>query len=148
MKKDNVSRRDFGKLALAAFGGVVAGSVLGGSLLSADEMKKEAAKADAHACCGLNACKGQGKGGDNDCAGQGKCSTTEAHGCAGRQRLQEPGRRGHQRLQGTGELHGAHQGRRLEEGARQTTRPSMTKAGKKFGPPPRAAARSFLVLST
>ena len=75
MKKldENVSRRDFGKLAAAAFGGVVAGSVLGSKLLSADEAKKPAAaaKADAHACCGLNACKGQGKGGDNACAGQG-----------------------------------------------------------------------------
>jgi hypothetical protein len=62
MKKldENVSRRDFGKLALAAFGGLVAGSTLGGSLLSAGEMKEGAAKADAHACCGLNACKGQG----------------------------------------------------------------------------------------
>ena len=38
----NVSRRDFGKLALAAFGGVVAGSMLGGSLLSAGEMKEAA----------------------------------------------------------------------------------------------------------
>ena len=34
MKKldENVSRRDLGKLALAAFGGVVAGSMLGGRL--------------------------------------------------------------------------------------------------------------------
>src|SRR6476469_7215577 len=64
MKKldENVSRRDFGKLAVAAFGGVVAGSMLGSSLLSADDKKPAAAaKADAHACCGLNACKGQGK---------------------------------------------------------------------------------------
>jgi hypothetical protein len=32
--KDNVSRRDFGKLALAAFGGVMAGSVLSSKLVS------------------------------------------------------------------------------------------------------------------
>src|SRR3954464_198343 len=83
MKKldEDVSRRDLGKLALAAFGGVMAGSMLGGSLLWAEE--KAAPKADAHACCGLNGCKGQGKGGDNACAGQGGSATTEAHSCAG-----------------------------------------------------------------
>src|SRR5438270_5940050 len=100
MKNDDVSRRDFGKLALAAFGGVVAGSVLGGSLLSADE--KAGAKADAHACCGLNACKGQGKGGDNACAGQGGCSTTEAHGCAGSNACKGQGGTGDNACKGKG----------------------------------------------
>src|ERR1700710_441821 len=77
MKKldENVSRRDFGKLAVAAFGGVVAGSMLGSKLLSADDMKKPAAaKADDHACCGSNACKGQGGTADNSCKGKGSCS--------------------------------------------------------------------------
>ena len=36
------------------------------------------AKAEVHACRGLNACKGQGAGGDNACAGQGACATTAA----------------------------------------------------------------------
>lgn len=80
MKIDDVSRRDFGKLTLAAFGGVLAGSLLSGRTVSADE---KAAAADKHLCCGLNTCKGQGVSGKNDCAGQGTCATVQAHGCSG-----------------------------------------------------------------
>jgi hypothetical protein len=79
MKTDDVTRRDFGKLTLAAFGGVLAGSLLTGRSLHAET----AAGGDKHLCCGLNACKAQGAGGKNDCAGQGSCATVEAHGCSG-----------------------------------------------------------------
>jgi hypothetical protein len=80
MKMDDVSRRDFGKLTLAALGGVVAGSLLTGRSLWAEE---KAGGADKHLCCGLNHCKTQGASGKNDCAGQGSCATVQAHGCAG-----------------------------------------------------------------
>jgi hypothetical protein len=80
MKMDDVSRRDFGKLTLAAFGGVLAGSLLTGRTLWAEE---KAGAADKHLCCGLNACKGEGAGGKNDCAGQGSCATVQAHSCSG-----------------------------------------------------------------
>jgi hypothetical protein len=133
MKNDDVSRRDFGKLALAAFGGVVAGSVLGGSLLSADE--KAAAKADAHACCGLNACKGQGKGGDNACAGQGGCSTTEAHGCAGSNACKNQGGQGVNACKGQGSCTVPIKGDAWKQ-ARSSYEAAMTKAGKKFGAAP------------
>jgi hypothetical protein len=133
MKNDDVSRRDFGKLALAAFGGVVAGSVLGGSLLSADE--KAAAKADAHACCGLNACKGQGKGGDNACAGQGGCSTTEAHGCAGSNACKNQGGQGVNACKGQGSCTVPIKGDAWKQ-ARSNYEAAMTKAGKKFGAAP------------
>lgn len=133
MKNDDVSRRDFGKLALAAFGGVVAGSVLGGSLLSADE--KTAAKADAHACCGLNACKGQGKGGDNACAGQGGCSTTEAHGCAGSNACKNQGGQGVNACKGQGSCTVPIKGDAWKQ-ARSSYEAAMTKAGKKFGAAP------------
>jgi len=136
MKNDDVSRRDFGKLALAAFGGVVAGSVLGGSLLSADE-KKAAAKADAHACCGLNACKGQGKGADNACAGQGGCSTTEAHGCAGSNACKNQGGQGVNDCKGQGSCTVPIKGDAWKK-ARSSYEAAMTKAGKKFGAAPAA----------
>lgn len=135
MKKNDVSRRDFGKLAFAAFGGVVAGSVLGGSLLSADEMKKEAAAAEKHACCGLNACKGQGVGGDNECAGQGKCSTTEAHGCQGANACKNQGGEGINDCKGHGSCAVPIKGDAWKK-ARANYEAAMTKAGKKFGPAP------------
>lgn len=79
MKNDDVSRRDFGKLTFAAFGGVLAGSLLSGRTVFADEK----AAGDKHLCCGLNACKAQGVSGKNECAGQGTCATVQAHGCSG-----------------------------------------------------------------
>ena len=138
MKKldDNVSRRDFGKLAVAAFGGVLAGSMLGGSLLSADEKKAEgAAKADAHACCGLNACKGQGKGGDNACAGQGGCATAEAHSCAGSNACKGQGGTGDNDCKGKGSCSVPISGDNWKK-ARASYEASMKKAGKKFGAAP------------
>lgn len=138
MKKNEVSRRDFGKLAVAAFGGVVAGSVLGGSLLSAEE--KAAAK-DAHACCGLNACKGQGVGGDNECAGQGKCSTTEAHGCQGANACKNQGGEGINDCKGKGSCAVPIKGDAWKQ-ARANYEAAMKKAGKKFGPAPAQCSAS------
>ena len=138
MKKDNVSRRDFGKLTLAAFGGVLAGSVLGGSLLSADE--KEMAK-DAHACCGLNACKAQGAGGKNECAGQGSCTTTEAHGCSGSNACKNQGGEGVNECKGHGSCTVPIKGDAWKK-ARTNFEASMTKAGKKFGPAPASCSAS------
>jgi hypothetical protein len=37
-----------------------------------------------HACRGLNACKGEGKGRKNECAGLGECATVAAHDCSGK----------------------------------------------------------------
>jgi hypothetical protein len=132
MKKDDVSRRDFGKLTLAAFGGVLAGSMLGGSLLSADE---KAETKEAHACCGLNSCKGNGAGGDNDCSGMGKCSTTEAHGCAGSNACKNQGGDGVNDCKGKGSCAVPIKGDAWKK-ARSNFEAAMTKAGKKFGPAP------------
>ncbi len=143
MKKldENVSRRDFGKLAIAAFGGVVAGSMLGSSLLSADEKKMEgAAKADAHACCGLNACKGQGGTGDNACAGQGACATTEAHGCNGQNACKGQGGTADNSCKGKGSCAVPIKGDNWTK-ARKHYEASMKKAGKKFGAAPAACSK-------
>jgi hypothetical protein len=135
MKKlnEDVSRRDFGKLALAAFGGVVAGSVLGGKLLSADD-KKPAAK-DAHTCCGLNGCKGQGAGGKNDCAGQGSCATVDAHSCAGSNACKGQGGTGDNACKGKGSCAVPSKGDSWKK-ARASYEARMTKAHKKFGAAP------------
>jgi len=78
MKRNDLDRRDFNKLTMAAFGGMVAGATVGASrLMAADEEKKE-----THVCRGLNSCKNQGSG-ENDCAGTGQCATATAHSCAG-----------------------------------------------------------------
>jgi hypothetical protein len=138
MKKltEDVSRRDFGKLALAAFGGVVAGSMLGSSLLSADE---KAAPKDAHVCCGLNACKGHGAGGKNDCAGQGSCATVEAHGCSGTNGCKGQGGSGDNACKGKGSCAVPSKGDAWKK-ARASYEARMTKAHKKFGAAPSTCA--------
>ena len=132
MKKDDVSRRDFGKLTLAAFGGVLAGSMLGRRLLAADE--KGEAK-EAHACCGLNSCKGTGAGGGNECAGTGKCATAEAHSCAGSNACKNQGGGGVNDCKGKGSCAVPSKGDAWKK-ARANFEAAMTKAGKKFGPAP------------
>jgi hypothetical protein len=89
----NMNRRDFTKLSMAVFGGVVAGTVGCGKGDQPQPVMKpsppgpgpvadaSAPQKDLNVCRGLNACKGQGKGGDNACAGQGQCATAKAHDC-------------------------------------------------------------------
>jgi hypothetical protein len=136
--KDNVSRRDFGKLTLAAFGGVLAGSMLGGRLLSAEEKKQ--AKQEAHACCGLNTCKANGAGGGNECAGQGKCSTVEAHGCSGQNACKNQGDSYNNACKGQGGCSVPIKGDSWKK-ARSNFEAAMTKAGKKFGPAPASCGK-------
>lgn len=100
MKREDLSRRDFGRLSVAAMGGLMAGSLVGcGGKTEKTEAEKTgeetaktgegggkedgplAAWTGKHVCRGLNACKGEGKGGDNDCAGQGACFTAKEHTC-------------------------------------------------------------------
>jgi hypothetical protein len=80
----SLSRRDFSKLSMAVFGGVLLGSTLS-TLAAESESKHDAALLlqDKHVCRGLNTCKGKGKGGENSCGGEGKCATAETHSCKG-----------------------------------------------------------------
>jgi hypothetical protein len=77
----DLSRRDFGKLALAALAGISAGATSG----LADDKKSAAEKSpllnDSHVCRGLNTCKGKGADKKNSCAGTGQCATAAQHGC-------------------------------------------------------------------
>ncbi len=81
MSNSDVTRRDFNKLTMAAFGGLIAGASTG-TLRSMAEDKKEEKK-EIHVCRGLNSCKGQDAAGKNACAGQGVCATAMHHECAG-----------------------------------------------------------------
>lgn len=108
MKQDELNRRDFNRLTMAAFGGVVAGSMVGcggkteteetiqtptgdtGQTPEGDNGEKSNLAAvpnswqdDKHICRGLNACKGLGVDGSGDKPGTGACATYAAHSCHG-----------------------------------------------------------------
>lgn len=112
MKRPDLNRRDFNRLTIAAFGGMMAGSMAGcekpappapktpaageeaGSSTKDehdhDHAKEETSDKDVsllmkepHVCRGLNTCKGTYAGVENECAGLGACATVTEHACAG-----------------------------------------------------------------
>jgi uncharacterized membrane protein len=133
MNHDDFSRRDFHKLALAAFGGVVAGTLVSRPGFAAADANNKAA--DKHACCGLNECKGQGAGGKNDCAGMGSCSTTTAHGCNGMNDCKGQGGSAANACKGQGSCSVPIKGDAWKQ-ARTHYEKTMKKAGKTFGAAP------------
>jgi hypothetical protein len=83
-EQNSLSRRDFGKLTMAVFGGVLLGTTFAGQAAESDaKHDPELLMQDKHVCRGLNTCKAKGKGSDNSCAGTGKCAIAEAHSCKG-----------------------------------------------------------------
>lgn len=84
-KNQDLNRRDFHKLAVAALGGVIAGTQTAPFAGAADEKDKDKHPLlkDPHTCRGLNTCKEKGAGKKNACAGQGTCATAKAHECKG-----------------------------------------------------------------
>jgi hypothetical protein len=137
VKKVDVSRRDFGKLTLAAFGGVLAGSMVGGRALAEEEKKTPA---ELHACCGLNTCKGHGASATNECAGQGSCATVEAHGCAGSNACKNQGAEYDNACKGKGGCGVPVKGDSWKT-ARANFEAAMKKAGKEFGPAPESCGK-------
>ena len=137
MKKSELSRRDFGKLTVAAWSGLVAGSLLGGrDLHAAEKATASPMLRDPHICCGLNTCKGHGKGADNDCAGMGHCATAQAHGCNGENQCAGQGQSGENSCKGKGTCAVPVTGDAWKK-ARANFETAMTKAGKKFGAAPK-----------
>jgi len=100
MKRSELNRRDFTRLTLAAFGGVVTGSMVGcSSKTETDETTQTSGTpaeipqgnqeeettvanpwtSDTHICRGLNACKGKGVNETGDKPGTGECATIAKH---------------------------------------------------------------------
>ena len=79
---DDLSRRDFSKLSLAAFSGMLMGTMSGPGCATVESEKMAVALLldEPHVCRGLNTCKGKGKGGKNECAGRGSCAAVD-HAC-------------------------------------------------------------------
>ncbi len=141
---EGLSRRDFGKLTAAAFGGVLLGSTLiGRAADKSTEHDPALLLGDKHVCRGLNTCKGKGTGGDNSCAGMGNCSLADKHSCKGENSCKGQG--------GCGEYPGQNsckgQGgcevplkEKTWKTARKAFEAQMKKAGKTFGDAPKAKA--------
>jgi hypothetical protein len=87
MNRGKLSRRDFSKLTMAAFGGLMAGAAGCGKGKEGVPEGKEPSVAylleEPHVCRGLNTCANQGVSAKNACAGQGTCATAKQHECAG-----------------------------------------------------------------
>jgi hypothetical protein len=142
MKERELSRRDFAVLGLAAFGGVVAGSVLAENrAMAAEKPKSDDSRwlKDPHLCCGLNTCKGKGKGAGNDCAGQGSCATVAAHSCKGQNGCAGQSPEGNNTCAGKGSCAVPMKGEGWQK-ARTAYEAAMKKAGRKFGPAPKECA--------
>ncbi|MES2791820.1 MAG: hypothetical protein V4719_19525 [Planctomycetota bacterium] len=156
MSSNELNRRDFHRLSMAAMGGVMAGSFVGCEQKPAvpptaampPATTDVAATGDAagekewHLCRGLNDCKGKGGGataGKNECAGQGECASVKEHGCSGENECKGQG--------GCGENPAANECKTkggchipLMDSAwkkvRQRFEDKMKTAGKKFGDAP------------
>lgn len=79
---------------------------------------------EPHTCCGLNTCKGKGKGGANACLGQGSCATANAHVCQGQNDCKGQG--------GCGEFPGQNSCQGQGACAVPLTRETWPKARKRF----------------
>ncbi len=140
----SLSRRDFSRLTMAAFGGVLLGTTLvGRGADKKDDHDPALLLQDKHVCRGLNTCKTKGKGAGNSCAGMGNCATAEKHSCKGDNSCKGQG--------GCGEYPGQNSCKGLGscevplkektwKTARKAFEAQMKKAGKTFGDAPKAKA--------
>jgi hypothetical protein len=148
MDNNDLNRRDFQKLAMAALSGLVAGT----GLACADEKKddkkedkpkdekKEPLLQEPHVCRGLNTCKGLGKDKKNDCAGTSACATAKAHTCGGENACRGLGgcgeTPGENKCKGMGKCHVPLEDKAWAK-ARKRFEEVMKKADKKFGDAPK-----------
>ncbi|QDV53157.1 hypothetical protein [Gimesia fumaroli] len=168
MKRPDINRRDFNRLTIAAFGGMVAGSMTGCQKPAPPAPKTPATDAEAgsstkdehdhdhagdadkdvsllmkepHVCRGLNTCKGTYAGVENDCAGLGACATVAEHACAGSNECKGQGGCGTNPGMNSCKGKGSCHIPLMEDAwklARAEFEKAMEKAGKKVGPAPAA----------
>jgi hypothetical protein len=143
VRNPSLSRRDFGKLTMAAFGGVLLGTSAASSAAESDEKHDPALLLqDKHVCRGLNTCKEKGKGADNSCAGTGKCAMAEAHSCKGDNTCKGQGGCGEYAGQNSCKGQGACEvplNEKTWKKARKAFEAQMKKAGKTVGAAPKKA---------
>ena len=139
----SLSRRDFSKLTMAAFGGVLLGTAMTAGAAEGDaKHDPELLLQDKHVCRGLNTCKGKGKGGDNSCGGTGNCATAEAHSCKGDNACKGQGGCGEYAGQNSCKGQGACEvplSEKTWKKARKAFEAQMKKAGKTVGEAPKKA---------
>lgn len=148
MRPSDVSRREFNQLAAAALGGLLAGaSAASTAAQAAEQAKKDPTKPlllqDPHVCRGLNAtCKGEAKGKKHECAGQSNCAMADAHTCKGTNDCAGLGgcgeHPGENKCKGMGSCAVPLSAKAWPK-ARKNFEAAMKKAGKKFGPAPKAS---------
>ena len=160
MQNNGLDRRDFHKLTLAAFGGMLAGTTVGcgggaapgGATPAAPGVAKTSATEltevekliidEPHVCRGLNSCKGLGRGKDNDCAGLGTCASMADASCGGNNACKGQGGCGElpgmNSCEGKGACHIPLMDKQWEQ-ARAAFETAMKKSGKKIGAAPAKA---------
>ncbi len=147
MTSKDIRRRDFHQLAAAAFGGLLAGAYVSDRAAAAEpKKKKDPAKPlllqEPHVCRGMNAsCKGEVGGMKNDCAGRSHCATTGHHACNGMNDCAGLGgcgaHPGENKCKGMGSCAVPLEAQAWKT-ARKNFEAAMKKAGKSFGPAPKA----------
>jgi hypothetical protein len=140
------NRREMNRMALAALGGLTAGSILGCTGGAKQPKADESADAtprllqDPHVCRGINTCKNKGKKGTtNECAGQAHCATVAAHDCNGMNDCKGQGGCGEHPGENTCKGKGGCEVPLSDKTwpiARKRFEELMTKAGKKYGEAP------------
>ena len=160
MQNHGLDRRDFHKLTLAAFGGMLAGTTVGcgggapsGGATPATPVAANASTTELtevekliidepHVCRGLNSCKGLGRGKDNDCAGLGTCASMADASCGGNNACKGQGGCGElpgmNSCEGKGACHIPLMDKQWEQ-ARAAFETAMKKSGKKIGAAPAKA---------
>jgi hypothetical protein len=139
MDNSDLNRRDFERLALAAFGGMLVGTQLDRPAAAKDEEENPLLN-DKHVCRGINTCKEKGADKKNMCAGQGTCAVAKEHTCHKENECKGQGgcgdHPGENKCKGMGEC-GVPLSDKTWKKARDRFEELMKKKGKKFGPAPK-----------
>ncbi len=141
MSDRELNRRDFSRLTMAAFGGLVAGAGTARVASAQDEdTNPRLLLEEPHVCRGLNTCEGKAKGGENDCAGMGTCATAEPHACNGLNECKGQGgcgeKPGMNTCEGKGACNVPIKEDKTWEKARKKFEELMKAEGKEVGPAP------------
>lgn len=161
---NDLNRRNFHQLTMAALGGLLTGSLAGCPAASNAPAPNAATGTETpettvaantpaeahgsllmqeqHVCRGLNMCKNKGKSKENTCAGQGTCASIADHACSQQNECKGQGgcgdNPGENACKGMGGCHVPLMDSAWET-ARKRFESAMKEAGKEVGPAPAKA---------